>query len=107
MSQLTGMCYGWIITDDKITDGKAKPGTCDNAVGVIGPHGVDTDIINRLKNGEGEKFRMYDDDKEHYYSGRIIQSKHTSGFEPMEDFGAANAGCTEIRYFENHKWTQL
>ena len=40
-------------------------------------------------------FTMYDDDEILYYSG-IIWGEYT-GFEPLDDWGAPNAGCTSIK----------
>lgn len=44
----------------------------------------------------GEQFRMFDDDGELYYSGTIWGDY--DGFEPLDDFGMPNAGCTGIQY---------
>lgn len=46
--------------------------------------------------GYTEKFKMYDDDGELYYSGL---AKLNADFDPLDDFGTPNAGCTEIRYY--------
>lgn len=40
-------------------------------------------------------FRMYDDDGILYYEGRMNQ--YCDGFEPLNDFGTPNAGCTMIK----------
>jgi len=29
------------------------------------------------------------------------------GIEPLEDFGLPNAGCTEIRLFEEGRWVTI
>lgn len=52
-------------------------------------------------------FKMYDDDGEHYYSGVIFGEY--GGFEPLDDFGMPNAGCTWIEYRnkETHEWERL
>ena len=42
---------------------------------------------------------MYDDDGGHYYNGVLIGDY--DGFEPLDDFGEGNAGCTEIRLYNN------
>ena len=42
------------------------------------------------------KFRLYDDDGILYYEGI---SCCDSSFDPLEDWGLPNAGCTEIRYW--------
>ncbi|HEY9550589.1 MAG TPA: hypothetical protein VIR45_13920 [Kiloniellaceae bacterium] len=93
------MAYGWIIDKDHIADGEAEPGTLLNAVGLVGPRDIAHEIETRLKAGEGEPFRLYDDDGELYYEGRII-GDHTGwdGFTPLDDFGRPNAGCSDIHY---------
>lgn len=40
-------------------------------------------------------WEMYDDDGVLYYSG-MIWGEYT-GFEPLDDWGAPNAGCTSIK----------
>src|SRR3546814_2208380 len=71
---------------DHIADGEAEPGTLLNAVGLVGPRDIAHEIETRLKAGEGEPFRLYDDDGELYYEGRII-GDHTGwdGFTPLDD----------------------
>lgn len=88
------MPYGWIITRDYICNGD------DNDV--MGPHDIPEAIAAALFNGDGDKFRMYDDDGEHYYDGRIIGNYN--GLEPLEDFGMPNAGCTEVKLWKDGKW---
>ena len=63
---------------------------CDNAT----PEQID----QLKKDGFTEHFKMYDDDGELYYSG---YSKPDADFDPLDDFGMPNAGCTEIKY-RNH-----
>jgi hypothetical protein len=68
-------------------------------VGIKGPRGITPDQEEKLKAGEGEKFKMYDDDGIKYYEGRIIGERdYDAGFEPLDDFGMPNAGCTDIHY---------
>lgn len=46
-------------------------------------------------------FRMYDDDGELYYTGRMITSGDPSEeacYGPLGDYGMPGAGATEIRY---------
>jgi len=83
--------YGWIITKDHLAFDDAKPGTNCNAIGVIGPRDcVHTE--HEIKS-HGLPFKMYDDDDELYYEGFLLGG---DGFEPLEDFGTPNAGCTKI-----------
>ena len=89
--------YGWII--DKDEEGRIIP--------VMGPSGISPDMIRRLMNGEGEKFRMYDGDGELYYEGRIIHDESSTGYEPLDDYGRGNAGCVAIMYLVNGNWEEL
>ena len=41
------------------------------------------------------RFSMYDDDDNCYYEGMIYGDY--DGFEPLDDFGMPNAGCTYIK----------
>ena len=79
--------YAWIINEDKIFG---------EDVGIKGPRLIDTKLENLLKAGEGREFKLFDDDGELYYTGRIVGK--FGGFEPLDDFGMPNAGCTEIAY---------
>lgn len=89
----------WIIDrdllaeDDPASD-RAKPGTNDNAVGVMGP---------RRYKGDGselkKRFRMLDDDGTVYYEGRCDTDHDDNALGPLDDFGTPNAGCTTIQYW--------
>ena len=73
--------YNWTITRDYIDNG--------SEIGLTGP-------INKSRHTANETaFKMYDDDGELYYAGTIWGD--FDGFEPLDDFGTPNAGCTEIR----------
>jgi len=91
----------WIIDRDYLPDLTAPAGTLANAKGLAGP---------RSYQGDGselcEPFRLLDDDGEVYYRGR---SSDSSSFGPLDDFGAPNAGCTEIQYWhkERRRWETL
>jgi hypothetical protein len=39
------------------------------------------------------EFRLYDGDGNLYYEGRM----QNEDFDPLDDFGGPNAGCTEIK----------
>lgn len=83
--------YAWIIDKSSIE----KLGQdCEEEI--IGPCAAPEDLLADLKAGRGEPFKIYDDDGEHYYSGRIVGDY--DGFEPLDDFAQPNAGATEIRY---------
>jgi len=85
--------YAWIITHDII-------GT--DSLGTMGPGGISDKTKAKLKaiaDGgklpeDGDRFKLYDDDGEHYYSGAIIGD--FDGFEPNDDFGVGS-GCTEVK----------
>lgn len=94
---------GWIITKDHITDGAEKAPSNLNAVGLVGSSEIDPEDVVRLTAGEGEPFRMFDDDGNLYYEGRFLEGKDTEDleaaeFQPLDNFGTPNAGCTYIEY---------
>ena len=74
--------YHWIITTDHL-DGSAN--------GVSGPHNADPKLSDNPV-----KFQMFDDDNELYYSG-VLYGKDATGFEPLDDYGTPNDGCTIIK----------
>ena len=93
--------YKWIITEDHVKEAGAPTGTNLNAIGLQGPRGCDARTAAELP----DKFRMYDDDDELYYEGvsdcLTNPEAPEGGFEPLDDFGRPNAGCTRIDYY-NH-----
>lgn len=124
-----GARYGWLITKDRLADPGDEPGTSLNAVGVKGPSDITPELEARLDAGEGLRFKLYDDDGEHYYTGRLVadcelapvavDSPHfrrpicggvmpEEAFGPLWDFGSPNAGATEIRYrCPDGRWASL
>ena len=89
--------YAWTITKDSDND---------EAVGTIGPNDATPEQVTSLNEGNGETFKMFDDDGELYYTGKIIGDY--DGFEPLDDFGTPNAGATEIKYKNKEgKWETL
>ena len=77
--------YYWIITD------------VGNGLGL--DEDVGTSSHDSKKNWESrphQQFKMYDDDGILYYKGTIFGEY--DGFEPLENFGMSNAGCTDIQY---------
>lgn len=86
--------HAWIITHDYLV----QPGECSE-VGCRGPRGATDAELAKAK--KGRAFAMYDDDGTLYYRGRIWTAAEPgteTDFAPLWDFGAPNAGCTEIRY---------
>ena len=105
--EVTG--YGWIIDEDHLFDPK-EDGASDK--GVMGPSRITPEITTQLNKGEGMPFRMYDDDGELYYSGRLIVPEGEEWgdlfFRPLSDFGGPNAGATEIHYKNDRdQWESL
>lgn len=107
------MSYAWIIDQDHLADPEDEPGTNMNAVGVCGPRDAPDELIELLEihatkelaarhaDAEIYRFRMYDDDGELYYTGRMITDEgatEEASFGPLDDYGTPNAGCTLIKY---------
>lgn len=116
------MSYGWMI--DKDHYGEGPEGTNQNAVGIMGPRDMTDAIVTRLKAGEGQSFRMGDDDNDLYYEGRFFDEDYDTqdlrhlplsrvdvteaAFAPLDDFGRPNAGCTSIQYKnESGEWETI
>ena len=72
--------YNWEITRDYIDNGAET--------GLTGPRNKSRHTANETA------FKMYDDDGDLYYAGTIWGA--FEGFEPLDDFGMPNAGCTQI-----------
>jgi hypothetical protein len=55
-------------------------------------------------------FRLYDDDGELYFTGLIARASldgdESAAFGPL-NFGAADAGCTRMDFFEHGGWKTL
>ena len=81
---------GFIITKDF--------GVCDDCKTAT------TEQIEIVKLKYTEKFRLYDGDMILYYEGYGVDN---SSFNPLDDFGTGNAGCTELRYFKNGKFVTI
>lgn len=91
----------WIITKDNLND-----------------KGVPLNRVGTRSNNFGEErftdtipIRLLDDDGEVYYEGlatrkRILDSSEEHAFEPL-DWAMADAGCTELQYFDNNEWQTL
>jgi hypothetical protein len=112
--------YAWIITKDHLNLDDVLEGDCDDT-GTIGPDNADPALIAQLEEGKGHVFRMYDDDGELYYTGRLVTRSgdmelipvtYASGLDdqidpcyaPLSDFGLPNAGCVEIRWHGRPEW---
>lgn len=101
------MDYAWVITRDHLADMFGDPAE-QREEGVSGPSAAPDDLLARVKAGEGHEFKMYDDDGELYYTGRLLTAgdmgaeEHCAG--PLDDFGTPNAGCTRIRWTGHPEW---
>jgi hypothetical protein len=87
----------WTITEDKLAD--AADGDT-SAVGTCGPREC-TLTADQIKAHPATLFfQMFDDDRQHYYSGLCIlpEGLTEEAFRPLDDFGTPNAGCTSIKY---------
>jgi hypothetical protein len=92
------MPYGWLITKDHVCNGEDD--------GVMGPRNISDELAALLRKGEGQEFRLYDDDDELYYAGKLIGDY--DGLEPLDDWGYPNAGATYIMMKdENNDWKQV
>lgn len=101
--------YAWIITKDHLyKDGDAPNGTLGSldksAQGTLGPSNPLTESGHKITTN-GEHFRMLDDNRELYYEGFIIGDY--DGFEPLDDFGTPDSGCTIIQYKGHGTWSDL
>ena len=103
--------YAWIIDTDHLAEPGAEPGTLDgNAATVTGPGDAPDRLLAKLQDGDGIEFRLYDDDGELNYTGRLVPadlSDSDEGFGPLDDFGKPNAGCTYIQYKRAGEWETL
>jgi hypothetical protein len=78
--------YRWKITKDHIAEPEDR-----NEAGREGPRNFNPAISDNRAH-----FVMKDDDGVTYYEGEIYGDYE--GFEPLDDFGEPNAGCTMIFY---------
>lgn len=108
--------YAWVIDQDHLADPGSEPGhIATNAKGITGPRDATGLLLEALKIGNGTPFKLYDGDGELYYDGRIVWDGETvdhdlpeESFAPLDDFGAPNAGCAEIRYRDQSgAWVSL
>lgn len=114
--------YAWKIQTDHLHE---KEGTNPSAVGCYSASGFvrhpnppapAANLLERIDAGEGHKFRLLDDDETLYYEGRILIAGDNcldelggGGFEPLDEFGMPDSGCTGIQYFneEDGEWEYL
>jgi hypothetical protein len=97
--------YAWVIDTDHLYDPTIDDPEWDRA-GTMGPRDITDEQEKALDSGKGYVFKMYDDDKEKYYTGRIVADKmdEEACYGPLGDFGMPNAGAVEIRYMGHPEW---
>ena len=97
------MTYAWIITHDHLPTADMS-----SRVGKYGPRGISQAQVNQLHAGEGEPFRLVDDDRTLVYEGRFLgDAMSDDAFGPLDDFGMPDAGCTSIEYRVDGRWEVL
>ena len=75
---------------------------------VTGPADMDLTIFEILDHPLRQHFRLLDADGYVYYSGVFVPlSDDHTGFEPLDDYGRPNDGCTEIQYRRDGQWKTL
>jgi hypothetical protein len=52
------------------------------------------------------KFKLFDDDGELYYEGRLHDDDECLNQSAALDFGMADAGCTTIKVLRDGEWVQ-
>jgi len=105
----------WTITKDYNADDCSVHGTHENAFTLCGPSGCEKFFAHDWNDGsagnlmlssmiaghycdELREFRMLDGDGNVMYEGRMLLGDESDAeFHPLDDFGAPNAGCTEIQ----------
>ena len=102
----------WTITKDLLADPDSRLQTNSNAVTICGPRDAAKIFAHDWNNGsagsamlasmiatnlQAREFRMYDNDNELMYEGRILLGdENEAELIPLEDFGTPNAGATRI-----------
>ena len=94
------MGYAWVITTDHFDSSDR------GSEGVIGPRSAKLSKDEIVNHPDRKFFTMKCDDGHDIFSGYLVGSD-TTGFEPLDDFGMPDSGCTEIWYLENGKMVQL
>ena len=103
--------YAWLITQDldnpydEDPDGLELP----SRVGLSGPGAAsESDILRALHTGQF--FQLLDDDANAYYIGRCWCADGPGApemFGPLDDWGRADVGATDIQYRVNGRWETL
>lgn len=103
--------YAWIIDKDHLAEGPQE----DDA-GITGPSDAPDELLELLKHTTGASaakgiytFKLYDDDGEHYYTGRLataldMNAEEEPCYAPLGDFGMGWAGCTSVKWQGHPEW---
>ncbi|GAB3830093.1 hypothetical protein [Kribbella italica] len=98
--------YAWIVDIDHLAD----EGETGDA-GTMGPSQAPAELLAKLEAGFGDAiWKVYDDDGELYYTGRLVCILEEDGLPsneamagPLDDWGVG-AGATEVRYPGKPHW---
>lgn len=86
--------YAWVITQDCLPPRSGK-----SLEGIRGPSSCHLSREEIVSQPEAKKFRMLDADGVVYVYGWFVDLVGTAtGFEPKDDFGEPELGCTDIQY---------
>ena len=92
----TAAKYAWVITEDRVEDGRSK--------GRQGPSNADDRLLEIVQKSGSHRvrFRMYDDDGTYYYGGYVTyiagSDEEDAAFSSLADFGIPFAGAVQIFY---------
>jgi hypothetical protein len=120
-AQANAATYAWICTEDHITDPEDD---LPSRKGWEGPSTAPEYLLERLRKGEGHKWRCYDDDGELYYAGLFLDTEDDTpptksdkyncisnmteeAFGPLWDFAQPDAGAVTIKYKVGNEWLIL
>jgi hypothetical protein len=96
----------WIITRDLLFEDTPNTGNTKSRAGV---HSADYDEA-RFARADTLEIRLLDDDGEVYYEGRItrrrLEGAEDRAFEVL-DWAMADAGCTELQFYDKGRWETL
>jgi hypothetical protein len=119
---MTTTRYAWMIDTEYLHDDYDDENkvTSTEPQNIWGPSDAPGELMIRLSKGEGQPFKLYDDDGLKNLSGKILvqedgqdinawDADEVAAFGPLNDYGMPGYGCTELRYpmGENRKWVTL